>query len=248
MTTAPAPLARPASIAEVVHPGAYAKTFARRKRWGAADMAIPAVRGLEPGESADIITDSATSLVDFLDVLIDDARPAALSIVVWAAYRGDTARIHARQQAGDLTGVRWAFDRGFQRRRPDDWNALAELWPPAAFRFLRVHSKMFLLDGGAGRRWVGSGSCNLNGNSRTESLHVARSDEVAAMYADFFDRVFALVGPGQELIGDPYTRDGSNDRAAADGTRGQLENRIANRIARNRLRAESARRAGAGHG
>lgn len=232
---------RPAPIAEVVFPGAYVKTFARRKRWGAADQAVDACRGLAHGESADIITDSATSLIDVLDVLIDDARPAALAIVVWAAYRGDTARVHARQQSGDLTGVRWVFDRGFQRRRPDDWQALAGLWPADAFRFMRVHSKMFLLDGGEGRRWVGSGSCNLNGNSRTESLHVARSDGVAGMYADFFDRVFALVGPSQELVGDPYDRSGAREAARADGTRAQLENRIANRIARNRAKAAAAR-------
>jgi len=183
---------------------------------------MAALRGLEVGDVAAVLTDATASLVEYLEVLLDDAAPCRLALSTWSIYRGDMARLLGHVDAGDVTDLRVIVDRGFRQRRPDDWAAVVEMLGADRMREVRLHAKLFVLDGGPGRVWAGASSMNLNGNSRVENLTVVRDEAIATMYRDLFDLVWDRVAPGEASGVDPL-REVLAAGGSEDGERSLLD-------------------------
>lgn len=192
------------------------KSRARLVRWGFGGHERGICCGLGPDERISLITDTSSSLVDYLEPLIIEAAPCAVGLVSWSAYPGDFARIVALRDAGHVTALRLIMDRSFRTRGYDKFAAVTSLIDVTEYREMRVHAKIVYIDGGPGKMWAVQSSMNLNGNSRAESLDVTRNDELAGLYREFFDMSFSAVPVGDLSYNDPFDGRHARDSWNAD--------------------------------
>lgn len=164
--------------------------------YGGKDPRI--VCGLPEGGRICLLTDYTCSIVDFIVAVAEEAAPCTLDILTWSASPEDVRTIQSLMLRGLVSRIRMVIDRGARSLNLPTLQLIEGLIGGQNIREISSHAKVFVADGGPGRRWVGQASMNLNRNPRIENLDVSRNDAIAEMYTRFIDMTFEVVTPGDQ--------------------------------------------------
>lgn len=164
--------------------------------YGGKDPRI--VCGLPEGGRICLLTDYTCSIVDFIVAIAEEAAPCTLDILTWSANPEDIRTVQNLVTRGLVSRLRLIIDRGARSLNLPTVQLIEGLIGAGNMREISSHAKVFVADGGPGRRWVGQASMNLNRNPRIENLDVSRNDDIAGMYGRFMDMTFEVVTPGDQ--------------------------------------------------
>lgn len=152
---------------------------------------------LERGVRVTGLTAGQFSAIDAMEHMVDELGPAAVRVSTWTTGIYDVKRARDIRVRGRITDIRVLLDRGTFEKSPKFAGPLIEVLGFDAFRCMSVHAKVVIVSGARGNAVMRS-SMNLNKNLRTEQFDIDVCDEVAGLYAEWFDALWEESGRSQD--------------------------------------------------
>ena len=158
--------------------GGESRAITRRRKRAVESFrsAGEAIGPLTPGMGVFAVTRGQWSMIDALQYVLAQTRPAAISLWTWTIADYEVAAVGGLLECGEITGATLLIDYSLGRRRPpmlDEWR---ERFGAESIKVVRCHAKIARVWNDEWRLLL-RGSMNLNYNPRFEQFDLTEGGE-----------------------------------------------------------------------